>query len=93
MEEYVKTALKLLSSQHKSYIELERKRFVTAKQAEGMRVMLEGSPIGGILVHQCYFFDGGPRKYTLIMTRSGNPSDLLDRKFDECASSFEFKKE
>jgi hypothetical protein len=93
LEEYVQKVLKALSGHFKSYLELERKRFVTAKQAEGLRVMIEGEPFGAIVVQQCYFFDGGSRKYTVVLTRSGNPSDLLDRKFDECASSFEFKKE
>ena len=93
LEEFVQTGIKGLSGHHKSYLELERKRFVTAKQAEGLRVMLEGEPFGAIGVQQCYFFDGGARKYIVVLTRSGNPSDLLDRKFDECASSFEFKKE
>jgi hypothetical protein len=93
LEEYVQKGIKDLSGHHKSYLELERKRFVTAKQAEGLRVMLEGEPLGVIAVQQCYFFDGGTRKYAVVLTRSGNPSDQLDRKFDECTSTFEFRKE
>jgi len=41
--------LKALSGHFKSYIELERKRFVTAKQAEGLRVMMEGEPFAALV--------------------------------------------